>query len=95
MTKLTDLNSLKVGDKVLQVEYNQGLGGQVERVYANLITVIKVTKVKVHFSDDVYNIRFAMRKDTYNPNGSFYYGKKTDYYIPTAEQIQSNGLMLP
>lgn len=93
MTKLMSLDSLKVGDKVLQVEYNQGLNGAVERAYANLITVVKCTKAKVYFEDDVYNIRFAMRKDGYNANSEFYYGIKTDYYLPEATQISSDEAM--
>lgn len=95
MTRITTLDGIKKGDKLLELETVQGLNGNLVGAFLYPLTVVKVTKAKVHVNNDYFNCGYALRKDGDFENRDFYCGKKTEFFKPDdSETLQQAQLVL-
>lgn len=82
MIKVTTLEGIKKGDRLLELETVQGLNGGLAGAFIYPLTVVKVTKAKVHVNNDYFNCGYAFRKDSDFTSNKFYYGKRTELFMP-------------
>lgn len=95
MKKLTSFADIKVGDKLLEVETIAGPNGDFGGGMVYPLTVTKVTCKKVYVNNDYFNCGYAFRKEGDLENRGFYYGKRTELYIPDPQgKLPSQSLML-